>query len=168
MSSTTTFKCLNCNEKHHSHPRKRGRQKYCSKPECRRASKKASQQQWATRPENQDYFCGPANCERVRQWRLAHPGYWRSKKSASETALQDLVKLQAAEKERIRIHAARNALQDTLQDLYLVQPALLVGLISIMTGHQSHEDIATSVRAFLSRGDDILRMDQESDYLSRS
>ena len=82
MSQTTTFKCLNCKEKHRADPRNRGRQSYCSKPECRKASKVASQRQWLSRPENENYFRGADACERVRRWRAAHPGYWRNKKSA--------------------------------------------------------------------------------------
>jgi hypothetical protein len=76
MKSKTTFKCLNCNEKHACDPRNRGRQHYCSKPECRRASKAASQRKCLGRPENQNYFRGTDNCERVRRWREAHPGCW--------------------------------------------------------------------------------------------
>ena len=51
-----------------------------------------------------------------------------------------------------------SGVSDALQDIYLSQPALLVGIISIMTGHGLQEDIAASARSFLSRGEDILRM----------
>ena len=158
MSSTTTFKCLHCNEEHHCSPRKRGRQRYCSKPDCQRASKAASQRQWLSRQENRDYFRGAENCERVRQWRLAHPGYRRNKKSVPRGALQDLVKLQAAETEVVKLQTARDALQDVLQDVWRSQHATLVGPVSILTGHQSHEDIATTTRRFMNRGQDILAM----------
>ena len=80
MSSKTTPKCLHCNEDYHRDPRNGGRQRYCAKPDCRQASKAASQRQWLGRPENRDYFRGPENCERVRLWRLANPGYRRSKR----------------------------------------------------------------------------------------
>ena len=52
-------------------------QKFCTKPECRQASKVQSQRQWLKRPENRDVFRGSANVERVRQWRDKHPGYWK-------------------------------------------------------------------------------------------
>ena len=45
-----------------------------------------------------------------------------------------------------------------LQDVCLVQPALLVGIIAVLTGHVQQEDIAASARSFLARGADILRM----------
>ena len=49
---------LNCNEKHRCDHRNRGRQSYCSKPACRKASKAASQRRWLSRPENENYFRG--------------------------------------------------------------------------------------------------------------
>ena len=152
MSSTTTCKCLHCNEDYRCDPRKRGRQRYCSKPDCRRASKAASQRQWTSRPENQDYFRGTVNTERVRQWRLANPGYRRNKRSAPESVLQDMVIPQAIGNELV----APSDLQIVLQDVCLSQPALLVGLISVLTGYGLQDDLAASIRKFISRGLDIL------------
>jgi len=62
-------------------------QKYCSKPVCRAASRKASRRRWLAKPENRDYHCGPCQAARVRAWRKTRPGYWRRK----TTALQDLL-----------------------------------------------------------------------------
>jgi hypothetical protein len=161
MRPRTEFKCLHCKEVRWCDPRKRGRQRYCAEPECRRASKAASQRRWMRRPENRDYFRGKANCERVREWRLANPGYWRRKGSGGKTALQDLVKSQSVEGQRIESKEARNALQEqphALQEMCLSQPALLVGLIAVMTGHTLQDEIARSARSLLSRGRDILGM----------
>lgn len=154
MKSKTTFKCLHCNEKHSCDPRNRGRQLYCSKPECRRASKAASQRKWLGRPENQNYFRGAENCERVRQWRQAHPGYWRNKTPAPEGTLQEPCKPQGIENEEVGLIGRTGA----LQDICFSQPALFVGLISVLTGQALQEDIAASVRSFLNRGQDILRL----------
>jgi hypothetical protein len=154
MSSKSNFKCLHCNEERRCDPRNRGRQCFCSKPDCRRASKAASQRQWVARAENQNYFRGAENCERVRQWRLAHPGYWRNKRPAPESTLQDPLIPQVAEKQTLEPPGISHALQDP----WISQPALLVGLISVVTGHALQEDIVQSARAFLNRGRDILRM----------
>ena len=43
-----------------------------------------------------------------------------------------------------------------LQDLLLTQPALVVGLISMMTGSALQEDIAETVRRLQRKGLDIL------------
>ena len=51
-------------------------QSYCSKPECRRASKAASQRRWLAKPANRNYFRDQENVRRVQEWRQAHPtGY---------------------------------------------------------------------------------------------
>jgi hypothetical protein len=158
MKPNTKFKCLHCSKIHNTDPRNRGRQHYCREPECRKASKACSQRRWTSRPENENYFRGEENCERVRQWRKEHTGYWRKKKSVAEDALQETLKLQEPEDGSV----AQARVPDALQDICFLQPALLVGLISVVTGHALQEDIAASTRSFLTRGEDILRMTPRS------
>lgn len=154
MNAKTEYKCLHCNELQLADYRNRRRQCYCPKPECRRASKARSQAQWLSQPDNQNHFRGRENSERVRQWRQAHPGYWRKKKSVVEEPLQETCSAQVPGEQEV----AETRVPDALQDICFSQPALLVGLISVMTGYALQEDIAASTRLFLSRGEDILRM----------
>lgn len=81
-------KCLNCQQLFRPNPRVGNRQRYCSAPECRRASKVASQRHWHKKPENADYFRGPEQVARVQDWRARHPGYWR-RGATNPVALQD-------------------------------------------------------------------------------
>jgi hypothetical protein len=53
---------------------------------------------------------------------------------------------------------AAEDLSPALQDLCSPQLPLLVGLIASLTGQALQEDIAASAKAFLLRGQDILRM----------
>ena len=46
MSGIKRKKCCNCDELFIPDPRNTTRQRYCSKPECRKASKAASQRRW--------------------------------------------------------------------------------------------------------------------------
>lgn len=154
MPTRILFKCLHCREQHLCEPRNRGRQRYCAKPECRKASKVASQRRWMAKAENQNYFLGADNVERVRRWRAAHPGYWRKKKPPQQDALQETCVEQVLVAEQDAVESPSPA----LQDVFLVQPALIVGLISVLTGHALQDDIAASARIFHSRGEDILRM----------
>jgi hypothetical protein len=154
MSSKTTPKCLHCNEDYHRDPRNGGRQRYCVKPICQQASKAASQRQWLSRSENRDYFRGAENCERVRLWRLANPGYRRNKRPASGSVLQEPLIPQAVEV----VEVVAPIPSSVLQEILFVQPAMFVGLISVLTGYGLQEDIAASARSFLIRGEDILRM----------
>ena len=45
-------------------------------------------------------------------------------------------------------------ISDALQDVLVMQPAVMVGLISMMTGSALQEDIAATTRALLSKGQD--------------
>lgn len=76
--SAAARKCLYCQEKFHPRDaRNRRHQQYCPKDGCRKASEAARQARWLAKPQNRDYFRDSANCERVRLWRIAHPGYPR-------------------------------------------------------------------------------------------
>jgi len=89
MANKRQSKCRCCREIFDVDVRNRGRQKYCPKASCRAAGKAARQRRWLKKPENQDYFRGPENVDRVRVWRAAHPGYWRSHRRRERVALQD-------------------------------------------------------------------------------
>lgn len=92
--------------------------------------------------------------ERVRRWRAANPGYWRKKQPPQQDALQEIYIEQSPVVEEDALEASGSA----LQEIFSAQPALIVGLISVLTGHALQEDIAASARIFQSRGEDILRM----------
>ena len=116
------------------------------------------------------------------EWRKAHPGYWRKKIPApaespapggalqeifEETpdeipeAIPELSIPEVVDKEVIGKSEPPGP-PGTLQEIsllqFVLQPALLVGLIALMTGAALQEDIAQSARSLLDRGEDILRM----------
>jgi hypothetical protein len=66
--------------------------------------------------------------------------------------LQDLCTTQVAQDEEVK----RIEISDALQDVLVMQPAVMVGLISMMTGSALQEDIAATTRVLLSKGQDIL------------
>ena len=154
MRTPTSPKCLQCNEEFVADPRNRWHQRYCRKPVCQRASKADSQRRWTGKPGNKTYFSGAENTERVRVWRLANPNYRRKKTSAPESVQQDVLKPQEVAIDVVTTPPPPPG----LQDVCFWQPALFVGLISIMTGHGQQDDIATSARQFVTRGEDILRI----------
>lgn len=125
-----TRKCKHCKTIFVPDPRCVKRQRYCSTPDCRKASKAASQQRWLHKPDNRDYFTGPAHVERVRAWRKAHPGYWRRKGSKKPDALQDESTPQLDQNQSVK----GGLQQDALQEELFRQPAVLVGLIAQLSG----------------------------------
>ena len=122
-------KCRHCRELFLPDPRNLRHQHYCCKPACRRASKAASQQRWLRKAENRDYFRGPANVQRVRAWRAAHPGYGQRTGPPGEPALQEDSLAQPIESTKESPTLAGAA----LQDLLCAQPFVLIGLIANLT-----------------------------------
>jgi hypothetical protein len=154
MKCSARRKCQHCSEFYLPDRRNLHHQRYCAKAACRKQSKAESQRRWLEKADNQNYFSGSQNSQRVKEWRKSHPGYWRKKKFVSEEPLQDLCTTQAAQNEGVM----KTELSGALQEVLLMQPAVMVGLISMMTGSALQEDIATTTRALLRKGRDILGM----------
>ena len=155
MKQLRKKKCRHCGILFHPDSRNHKKQRYCSKPACRKVSKAESQRKWVQ--ENPDYFRSTQNVFRVQQWRKKHSGYSkrRQNKSAlqeSSDALQDLLIEKDEEKQGLKGCLVTPA----LQDLLLAQPAVLIGLIAHLTGYALQDDIASSVACMLKLGKDIL------------
>jgi hypothetical protein len=82
-------RCLCCNRRFIPDPRTRHRQLFCSDPACKKVSKSLSQKYWHAKPGNQDYWRGPEQVQRVRDWRKAHDHYWKRSIRKAIIALQD-------------------------------------------------------------------------------
>ena len=151
-------KCLHCKTFFDPDHRNVARQRYCSKPECRKASKAEGQRRWLQKPENHDYFRSPEHVQRVRQWRLDHPGYWRRETpeaSNAPDALQETLTPQGIEDQHIE-PSSENLAKDALQDSFFMQSTVIVGLIAHLTGLALQEDIAAATRRLQQLGCDIL------------
>ena len=159
MKGSAKRKCLCCGEFYPPDHRNVRHQRYCSKPACRKESKAQSQRRWLQSPESQNYFRGPENCQRVKDWRKRNPGYWRKKKSLTQGPLQEVFQTQPSQNEALTF----KRVPDALQDLFSMQPAVVVGLISMMTGSALQEDIVSTVGVLVRKGRDILGMNPGSE-----
>jgi len=160
MADTERRKCKCCHKLFRPDPRNRHHQRYCAAPSCRAASKAASQARWLAAPENQDYFRGPVNVARVKEWRSRHPGYWR-KRRCPRTALQDLSLAQAVDFTNKKAIFAGPPLQEILS----AQPAVLIGLIAHLTGTPLQDELARTTDRLLRLGQDILATSTARDAL---
>jgi len=151
--SPNRCKCRCCNHFFVPDSRTTDRQRYCSKPACRQASKAASQRRWLSKRGNGDYFRGPEEVRRVQAWRASHPGYWKPKNPPSPGT--QVIDKQAANPSQSSCNVPRE-LPRTLQDDCLTQDPAFVGLISMVTGSTLQEDIAATTRQLLLRGRNIL------------
>ena len=159
MHARGRCKCLHCGTFFIPDPRNRHHQQYCGEPECRRASKAASQRRWQRRTENADYFRGADNVARVQAWRKAHPGYWKRSKQKRSVALQDLSNAQASAPQQ-------PVDQDdpvALQDLWQRQPPVLIGLIAHLTGVALQEDIASITGRLIAKGQALMGQKSSDD-----
>jgi len=154
MAKSGQRKCLNCGDIFDPDCRNAVRQHYCSKPECRRASKAAAQAAWLAKPQNSDYFSGPTQVARVQAWRAAHPGYDRARRKVS-AALQDTLPVQVIDSidetpDRGEMPLLP-ALQDTLPPLNL----MVTGLIAHVFGFALQDDIDMTMARLVQLGSDI-------------
>lgn len=146
-------KCLNCHNFFTPDSRNFKRQKYCSKTECRKASKAASQRHWLQKKENHNYFSDSNNVRRVQEWRKKHPGYWRRKSPEDNNALQDSLSEKSTKKQAVKKQLTTSALQDVL----IGQQAVLIGLIAQFSANALQDDIVKTTRRLQQLGGDILQ-----------
>lgn len=152
MTSVRNIKCRICGELFTADARNRKRQKYCPKRTCKAAGKAQRQRRWLARPGNRHYFRGPEHVQRVREWRAAHPGYWRRDRRQGELELQDALDEQAVD---LSIEIERSA-EVALQDALRCQGPVLIGLIAHLSDSALQADIAATSRRLLQLGQDIL------------
>jgi hypothetical protein len=89
----------------------------------------------------------------VRQWRQAHPGYWKGKTPVSASA--QVAAPQAVNPVQASCNVPLTA-PGTLQDFCLPQHPGFVGLISLITGRTLQDDIVPIARRVVEQGQNIL------------
>ena len=183
MGENRLRRCAHCGQPFTPDARNAHHQCYCPAPDCRLASKRASQKKWLSKSENRDYHRGPAAVARVQAWRRAHPGYSRRPTGAPVTTVLVLPATATAPSVprpptapadplaktsgNATLTAPPSALQEPclvplqelcpapLQDLLASQPAILIGLIAHLWDLALQEDIAATLTRLLQRGLDI-------------
>ena len=154
MPRSGTCKCLHCHTFFKPNPRSKGRQKFCSIPECRKASKAASQKKWLQKPQNKNYFRGSENIQRVQQWRSKNPGYWKTLQQSLDNRLPLQEPLITQDTDIQGKTGVLNA--NALQDVLMAQPTVLIGLIAHLTGSTLQDDIVQSGLKLRELGEDLL------------
>ncbi len=146
-------KCACCNTYFTPDFHNSSRQCFCLAPDCRRASKAASQRRWLRKPGNRNHFRDAENVERVQKWRATHPGYWKRSRSPSKpNQLADLEALNAG----TRSCNVPSPDPVALQDLALTEHPAFVGLISMVTGSRLQDHIAEVGRNLIIQGINIV------------
>ena len=174
MSLIRKRKCRCCKESFIPDYRSVKRQRYCNKPECRKASKARCQKRWVEK--NPTYFKGSDNVDRMLEWQRIHPG--RQRRKGSGTVLQDICdRIDDVKQEVIPLlpllPTESPALPPVLQDFCIEQHPVFIGLIAHLTGYVLQDDIAVVTRRLEQLGQDVIcstkggRYDPQVPNLSR-
>jgi hypothetical protein len=156
MGKRERRRCQHCGQAFVPDARNARHQHYCAAPECRAASKRASQAKWLAKSENRDYYRGPLAVARVQAWRAAHPGYHRRPTPITATpAPMPVDESPPVVPDEISCNAAPGSPGPPLQDVLHAQPIVLVGLIAHLFGSPLQEDIASTVVRLVQLGQDI-------------
>ena len=154
MSPIQPRECLHCKELFVPNAHNPSRQKFCSKPGCRKGSKAESQRRWLSKPGNTRHFRDEENVQRVQAWRKAHPGYWK-RAAKPVVALQDICISQVIDHQEVSPVVSVLPLQDLVPPLPTQDP-LLVGLISHLIDSPLQENVAQATRGLILKGRCIL------------
>lgn len=151
MGRSRRRKCKHCGELFIPDHRNRNKQRYCTSPACRKASKAAGQKKWLQKAENKNYFRCPENVHRVQLWRKDNPGYWKNRQT-KQKPLQDHLFGNYKEKQDDKSRLTKEPLQDLLTNY----PVVLVGLLAHLSGSPLQDDIARTSLHLQQLGNDIL------------
>lgn len=161
MKSHQLHKCRCCQELFTPDFRNAHQQKYCSKPACRKASKRVSNQKWLAKPENENYHRGPQAVARVQEAQKLHPEYRARQKAKRQAGLQDLCITQVLEspQENDTFSAPQqppaSPAKAALQDLCIAQPHVFIGLIAHFFDAALQDDIASICQFLQKLGEDV-------------
>lgn len=153
MAHIKKRRCPHCRSFFFPDHRNAKRQKFCnSTPECRKASKLASQKRWLTK--NPDYFKGPEHVQRVQEWRQANPGRGKRKTAL----LQDDCIDKTSNNQDVNHEIAPPGESDhsLLQDVLIAKHPVFIGLIAHLTGLALQDDIAAVALRLEKLGQDVL------------
>jgi hypothetical protein len=147
-------RCLCCKALFVPQPQSRYHQRFCSQVACQKASKARSPRRWLARSGNRDYWRGPEQVARVQAWRQTHRQYWKRPRRQARRTLQEVCPSQPVVSQGIQ----SNLITPPLQEDSFTQHPLVVGLISMLTASTLQEDIASTHRRLVARGQEILGM----------
>lgn len=175
MTRRRRRKCRHCGQLYKPDPRNRWHQNYCSAPACQQASKRASYWRWAHSALGRRYARRPEHTRHVRDWRAAHPRYWKRRRK-KPVALPDVLIPQSLvpSEDKPKLMGAPPTISVALPDelsspasncdalkplalpdlLFLESPAWL-GLIAQLTGVALPENIDAFTRRLILLGRQI-------------
>ena len=145
-------RCVLCDRSFAINPRVGKRHRFCSRPACAKASRRAAQRQWLKKWQQEhggeSYFAGQKSLGNTPARPARHPDC-KKRTRRSKGARCGRFRLTS----KLAAVVRSVALQDTIDTVL----ALQIGLISRLTGAALQDTIARKMRALILRGNAILQ-----------
>jgi len=122
------------------------RQVVCSREPCRKAAKKQRQADWFLR--NPDYFSGPENVERVRQWR-------RKKAMEAPPDPQPPKPPDPPSTQKAKSCNKPEPAEGVLQDLARPAEPVIMGILSFLSGTMLQDEVHNLYVQCSRRGNEL-------------
>jgi hypothetical protein len=142
------IRCKNCGNYFYPDKYNYIHQKYCSRNECRKASRRASSKNYRQKKSNNLSF-RQTESARVKVWQSKHRVHIKNskkscKKDVAKPELRDFAQVEKLKKEVVH-----------LRDFANLQSIVLQGVISQLTGCGLRDDIGAFIRRIYDKGRDI-------------
>lgn len=119
----------------------------CSRERCRKAAKKQRQADWFSR--NPDFFSGPENVERVRQWR-------RKKARERATVPTEQKPPDPSSTQKAKSCNTPEPKNDVLQDSARPAEPVIMGLLALLSGSMLQDEVHNLYSQCSRRGSELL------------
>ena len=150
MKCSARRKCQHCKEFYLPDRRNLHHQRYCAEAACRNRAKRKVSAAGCKNRRTKTTSAARKIASVSKSGENAIPVLAQKEPSTPRTVTRSLHDSVAQDEEVKRIE-----ISDALQDVLVMQPAVMVGLISMMTGSALQEDIAATTRR-CCKGQDIL------------
>lgn len=137
-------KCLHCGDEFRLDPRSKGRQRYCGKEECRKASHRASSRKYYKRKSKAPAWRAAQNA-RTRKWRKENSGYWKRKNKKMGKSCHELPALCDTER------GGKCSDENALRDMMSFYGTCFQGFVSHVTGAEP-DNIVKQMNFFYDKG----------------
>jgi hypothetical protein len=152
------IRCRNCGNYFYPDKFNRHHQRYCSRLECKKASRFASAQRYRNKKSRDKKF-RRGESERVKCWQRNNPNYWKNRRKSSKKAEKNKVLRDIARVEKLHSDVG------VLRDIANLQNIVMEGLIVTLTGDVLRDDIGAFIRQMYDKGQDVSGKAPEGSFI---
>lgn len=157
-------KCRHCKEFFRPSNTNHQKHQYCKKPECRKASSRASSAKYRSKEENQTIEKRKEESERVKKWQRKNPDYWKNRKKSKEKSKKiSVLRDFARGKNDNSKFVLRDFVPDFIMSLLLEQEYVMNGFLAQFSG-VLRDDVCKMKNRFYDKGREVSQELVESKF----